>query len=76
LKLASIIVHEAWHFTRSRDDAQAYEAQLAFLMWRGASSLVIGSVRRSRDYALARQRAEDGAAPRESRSGRESPIDR
>jgi hypothetical protein len=56
LKLASILVHEAWHFTRSRDDAQAYQAQLAFLMVRGASSVVVGSVRRSRDHALATRR--------------------
>jgi hypothetical protein len=56
LRLASIIVHEAWHFTRSRDDGQAYDEQLAFLMVNGASSAVIGSVRRSRTYALARQR--------------------
>ena len=55
LKLASILVHEAWHFTRRGDDAGAYEEQLAFLILNEASSVTIASVRRSRDHAVSRR---------------------
>ena len=56
LKLASIIVHEAWHFNDRADEARAYDEQLAFLIFRGATSAVVSGVRRSRDHAVARQR--------------------
>lgn len=56
LKLASIIVHEAWHFRNGPDEAGAYEAQLQFLVARGAGSaaeIAVG-VRRARDRVKAR----------------------
>jgi hypothetical protein len=70
LKLASVIVHEAWHFNESRDEAGAYVAQLAFLIGNGASPQVTAGVRRSRDRAVAargantRQRGVERQTPR------------
>jgi hypothetical protein len=56
LKLASIIVHEAWHFRNGPDEAGAYEAQLQFLEVRGAGSAaeIAEGVRRARDHVKAR----------------------
>jgi hypothetical protein len=65
LRLASIIVHEAWHLRHGRDEAGAYEAQLAFLRLTEASAFLqlsetasqdIREVRRARDRALADRR--------------------
>ena len=65
LRLASIIVHEAWHFRHGPDEAEAYEAQLAFLRLTEASAFLqlsetasqdIREVRRARDRALADKR--------------------
>ena len=38
LKLASVIVHEAWHLLHGRDEAGAYDAQLVFLQLTEASA--------------------------------------
>ena len=56
LKLASIIVHEAWHFRNGPDEAGAYEAQLQFLEVRGGGSAaqIAEGVRRARDRVKAR----------------------
>ena len=59
LKLASILVHEAVHLSGNRDERNAYEAQIAFLVGRGASSQIVTSVARARDYVVARQRARE-----------------
>jgi hypothetical protein len=65
LRLASIIVHEAWHLRHGPDEAGAYEAQLAFLRLTEASAFLqvsetasqdIREVRRARDRALADRR--------------------
>jgi hypothetical protein len=65
LKLASVIVHEAWHLRNGPDEAGAYEAQLiflkskeasAFLQLNEAAALNILEVRRARDRVLADQR--------------------
>jgi hypothetical protein len=55
LKLASIIVHEAWHFRNGPDEAGAYEAQLQFLEAQGAGSAaeIAEGVRRARDRVKA-----------------------
>jgi len=57
LKLASIIVHEAWHFSHGNDEAGAYQAQITFLILSGGSSPFVAGVRRARDRVLASQRA-------------------
>jgi hypothetical protein len=56
LRLASIIVHEAWHLKNGLDEAGAYNAQLAFLMFNGGSNFEILDIRRSRDRVLAEKR--------------------
>ena len=65
LRLASIIVHEAWHLRHGPDEAGAYEAQLAFLRLTEASAFLqlsetasqdIREVRRARDRVLADKR--------------------
>jgi hypothetical protein len=65
LKLASVIVHEAWHLRNGRDEVGAYEAQLTFLRLIEASAfghgneaaaLNIREVRRARDRVVADQR--------------------
>ena len=52
LKLASILVHEAWHFRNGRDEVGAYDAQLAFLIQNGSDTVASG-VRRARDRVVA-----------------------
>jgi hypothetical protein len=56
LKLASIIVHEAWHIKNGPDEAGAYQAQLRFLEVRGGGSPaeIAEGVRRARDRVRAR----------------------
>jgi hypothetical protein len=58
LKLASIIVHEAWHFKNGPDEAGAYEAQLQFLVTRGPGSPaeIAEGVRRARDRVKAQNK--------------------
>jgi hypothetical protein len=45
LKLASILVHEAWHFRHGQSEAGAYNAQIAFLILHSGSREQIESVR-------------------------------
>ena len=56
LKLASVIVHEAWHLRKGPDEATAYRAQLAFLEFNHASGSVMTEVRDSRRRVLAEKR--------------------
>jgi hypothetical protein len=53
IKLASILVHEAWHLKYGADERYAYDAQLRFLKMYGSGQLVNG-VRRARATVLAR----------------------
>jgi len=41
LKLASIIVHEAWHYRDGPSEAEAYAKQIAFLTTHGGSDRLI-----------------------------------
>jgi hypothetical protein len=52
LKLASVIVHEAWHLRNGHGEAGAYAAQLAFLIGRNAPGVVVTGVRRARSRTL------------------------
>ena len=63
LKLASVIVHETWHFKHGPDEAGAYEAQLQFLEVRGggSSATIASGVRRARDRVKAQTKAVDEA---------------
>lgn len=66
-KLASIIVHEAWHFRNGPDEAGAYEAQIFFLTMRGGSSMEIAGVLRARDRVKARDKQAGDEARRRYR---------
>ena len=49
LKVASSIVHEAWHYNHGADETGAYDAQIAFLVLNGGSSAQVSGVRRARE---------------------------
>jgi hypothetical protein len=55
-QIASVIVHEEWHVLRGPDEKGAYEAQLTTLTFLGASSNLIGVVRKSMAVVLAEQK--------------------
>jgi len=69
LKLASVIVHEAWHFRHGGGEGDAYGAQITFLMSHGAALEQIVDVRRSRTLAVAAERKTVEAARRLSARG-------
>jgi len=56
LRLASVIVHEAWHFTNGREELGAYGAQMLFLMANHASNAQIASVQIARNRVAASAR--------------------
>lgn len=56
IKLASILMHEAWHLKYGSDERHAYDAQLTFLELQGGSGQLISSVRRAKAGVLARQK--------------------
>ena len=59
-QVASVIVHEEWHVRHGADEKGAYEAQLTTLTWLGASSNLIGAVRKSMAVVLAAQKRARG----------------
>jgi hypothetical protein len=56
IRLASALVHEAWHFENGRNERDAYEAQIAFLMRNGAATEHIKAVRLAQNRVLAKER--------------------
>ena len=62
VRVASVLVHEAWHFQHGRNEAAAYDAQIAFLMRNRATVEHIGAVRLARKHVLAAQHAATEAA--------------
>jgi hypothetical protein len=64
LRLASVIVHEAWHFSNGRQEAGAYGAQLSFLMANHAPDAQIAAVQMARDTVFAAARKAAKAATR------------
>ena len=59
VRLASALVHEAWHFENGRNEGDAYEAQIAFLMRNGAATEHVKAVRLARNRVLAKSAAAD-----------------
>jgi hypothetical protein len=53
LKLASVLVHEAWHLMHDASEAEAYAAQIAFLTLRGGSAPNIAGVLRAKAHVIA-----------------------
>jgi hypothetical protein len=56
IRLASVLIHEAWHFEHGPNEAAAYEAQIAFLMRNGAAPEHVKAVRLARNRVLAEER--------------------
>jgi hypothetical protein len=56
LRLASIIVHEAWHLRHGKDEAGAYEAQLTFMILNDGSGEQIAPIRLARNRVVAARR--------------------
>jgi hypothetical protein len=65
MRLASVVVHEAWHFSNGRQEAGAYGAQLSFLMANHASDAQIAAVQMARDRVLAAVRKAASAAKKQ-----------
>ena len=63
VRLASVIVHEAWHFQHGRSEADAYGAQIIFLLANHAPVAQISAVLTARDRIVAAARK-----PAEARS--------
>ena len=61
VRLASVLVHEAWHFRYGRSEVDAYEAQIAFLMRNRAAIEHIKAVRLAQKRVAASERR--GHAP-------------
>jgi hypothetical protein len=64
VRLASVIVHEAWHFRYGRLEAGAYGAQIIFLLANHASGAQIAAVQTARDRVAASTRRQDEAVKR------------
>jgi len=62
LRLASAVVHEAWHFENGRNEGPAYEAQITFLLRNGAATEHVKAVRLAQSRVLAEERRATAAA--------------
>jgi hypothetical protein len=71
LRLASALVHEAWHFRHGPGEDGAYAAQMVFLMANQGAPEHVASVRLSRDRAIAAQRRAIEAAKRTAQDQRQ-----
>lgn len=64
IRLASVLVHEAWHFEHGPNEEDAYEAQIAFLLKNGAATEHVAAVRLAQSRVLAAERRATVAAER------------
>jgi len=70
LKLASVIVHQAWHFKYGANEARAYDAQIVFLAANAGALEQITEVRRCRKMATSAERKAVEAARQRARCQR------
>jgi hypothetical protein len=56
VRLASALVHEAWHFENGRNEQSAYEVQIVFLLRNGAETEHVKAVRLAQNRVLAEER--------------------
>jgi hypothetical protein len=73
IRLASVLVHEAWHFEHGRSERGAYEAQIAFLMRNGAATEHVKAVCLARNRVLEAERRATEAARQRFESGADAP---
>ena len=64
IRLASVIVHEAWHFRHGRLETGAYGAQIIFLLAKNAPRRQIAAVQTARDRVAATARKTNEAVER------------
>jgi hypothetical protein len=62
LRVASVLVHEDWHVRHGRSESGAYEAQVVFLLRRGAATEHVKAVRMAGDRVIAAERRATEAA--------------
>ena len=62
IRLASVVVHEAWHFENGPNEGSAYEAQIVFLLRNGAATEHVQAVRLAQSRVLAEERRATAAA--------------
>jgi hypothetical protein len=62
IRLASALVHEAWHFKNGRNEESAYEVQIAFLLRNGAATEHVMAVRLAQSRVVAAERRATAAA--------------
>ncbi len=68
IRLASILVHEAWHLKYGPDEGNAYERQIAFLMKNGAATEHVKAVRLAQNRVLSEKRRSTDARQRSGSS--------
>ena len=73
IRLASVLVHEAWHFEHGPNEEDAYEEQIAFLLKNGATTEHVAAVRLAQSRVLAAERRATAAARRRFNSGVAAP---
>ena len=56
IRLASVLIHEAWHFEHGQNEQDAYEAQIAFLLKNGAATEHVNAVRLAQNRVLEAER--------------------
>ena len=62
IRLASVLVHEAWHFKNGKNEESAYEVQIAFLLRNGAATEHVMAVRLAQGRVVAAERRATAAA--------------
>ena len=62
IRLASVLVHEAWHLEHGPNEEDAYEMQIAFLLNNGATTEHVAAVRLAQNRVLAAERRATAAA--------------
>lgn len=73
IRLASVLVHEAWHLEHGRSEGGAYEAQIAFLVRNGANAEHVQAVCLARNRVLEAERRATAAARERFESGEDAP---
>ena len=64
IRLASVLVHEAWHIEHGPNEEDAYEAQIAFLLRNGATTEHVAAVRLAQSRVLEAKRRATATAGR------------
>jgi hypothetical protein len=75
IRLASVLVHEAWHFEHGRSEEEAYEAQIAFLLRNGAATEHVAAVRLAQNHVVSAARRASAAAVKPSGSSADARPD-